>query len=142
MSITHTHTHTHTQDACNVGDEGGFAPNIQDNKEGLQLLVEVFVCVCVCVCTFSTLCYAQTRRVPSSLFKCVCTLTHPRLYTPAQKHTNTTHTHTYPPTPPPSHPPTGPHTGDRQRGIHGQDQDWYGRGGVGVLPGHHPKPEA
>jgi len=28
------------QDACNVGDEGGFAPNIQDNKEGLQLLVE------------------------------------------------------------------------------------------------------
>ena len=26
------------QDACNVGDEGGFAPNIQDNKEGLQLL--------------------------------------------------------------------------------------------------------
>jgi enolase len=28
------------QDACNVGDEGGFAPNIQDNKEGLRLLVE------------------------------------------------------------------------------------------------------
>merc|ERR1712216_786484 len=28
------------QDACNVGDEGGFAPNIQDNKEGLQLLVQ------------------------------------------------------------------------------------------------------
>lgn len=27
------------QDACNVGDEGGFAPNIQDNKEGLDLLV-------------------------------------------------------------------------------------------------------
>lgn len=26
------------QDACNVGDEGGFAPNIQDNKEGLDLL--------------------------------------------------------------------------------------------------------
>lgn len=25
-------------DACNVGDEGGFAPNIQDNREGLQLL--------------------------------------------------------------------------------------------------------
>ena len=55
---THTHTraHTHTQDACNVGDEGGFAPNIQDNKEGLQLLVEVScvcvsVCVCLCVCT-------------------------------------------------------------------------------------------
>ena len=28
------------QDACNVGDEGGFAPNIQDNKEGLDLLTE------------------------------------------------------------------------------------------------------
>mmetsp|Transcript_39114 Transcript_39114/g.92557 ORF Transcript_39114/g.92557 Transcript_39114/m.92557 type:complete len:492 (-) Transcript_39114:299-1774(-) len=27
-------------DACNVGDEGGFAPNIQENKEGLHLLVE------------------------------------------------------------------------------------------------------
>ncbi|TPX51182.1 phosphopyruvate hydratase [Synchytrium endobioticum] len=26
-------------DATNVGDEGGFAPNIQDNKEGLDLLV-------------------------------------------------------------------------------------------------------
>ncbi|KAK3750052.1 hypothetical protein RRG08_027375 [Elysia crispata] len=28
------------QDACNVGDEGGFAPNIQDNSEGLELLKE------------------------------------------------------------------------------------------------------
>ncbi|KAI9027148.1 enolase [Phycomyces nitens] len=27
------------QDATNVGDEGGFAPNIQDNQEGLDLLV-------------------------------------------------------------------------------------------------------
>lgn len=27
------------QDATNVGDEGGFAPNIQDNQEGLELLV-------------------------------------------------------------------------------------------------------
>lgn len=26
------------QDATNVGDEGGFAPNIQDNNEGLELL--------------------------------------------------------------------------------------------------------
>lgn len=26
------------QDACNVGDEGGFAPNIQSNDEGLELL--------------------------------------------------------------------------------------------------------
>jgi len=25
-------------DACNVGDEGGFAPNIADNEEGLKLL--------------------------------------------------------------------------------------------------------
>ncbi len=28
------------QDAINVGDEGGFAPNIQDNREGLLLLKE------------------------------------------------------------------------------------------------------
>ncbi|KAM0021145.1 putative phosphopyruvate hydratase [Helianthus debilis subsp. tardiflorus] len=26
------------QDATNVGDEGGFAPNIKENKEGLELL--------------------------------------------------------------------------------------------------------
>ncbi|XP_046360016.2 enolase-like [Haliotis rufescens] len=26
------------QDACNVGDEGGFAPNILENKEGLELV--------------------------------------------------------------------------------------------------------
>ncbi|XP_074569228.1 enolase-like isoform X1 [Curcuma longa] len=26
------------QDATNVGDEGGFAPNIQENKEGIELL--------------------------------------------------------------------------------------------------------
>ncbi len=28
------------QDACNVGDEGGFAPSIQNNYEGVDLLVE------------------------------------------------------------------------------------------------------
>ncbi|KAK9684433.1 hypothetical protein RND81_10G209700 [Saponaria officinalis] len=28
------------QDACNVGDEGGFAPNVQDNREGLILLMD------------------------------------------------------------------------------------------------------
>ncbi|GAB4845340.1 phosphopyruvate hydratase [Ancistrocladus abbreviatus] len=28
------------QDACNVGDEGGFAPNVQDNREGLLLLMD------------------------------------------------------------------------------------------------------
>merc|ERR1712169_16981 len=28
------------QDAVNVGDEGGFAPNILDNEEGLVLLME------------------------------------------------------------------------------------------------------
>merc|ERR1719198_1917886 len=27
------------QDACNVGDEGGFAPSVLENKEGLDLLV-------------------------------------------------------------------------------------------------------
>lgn len=28
------------QDACNVGDEGGFAPNVQNNREGLVLLMD------------------------------------------------------------------------------------------------------
>merc|ERR1719387_1878813 len=28
------------QDACNVGDEGGFAPNVQDNNEALEVLME------------------------------------------------------------------------------------------------------
>lgn len=28
------------QDACNVGDEGGFAPSIQSNYEGVDLLME------------------------------------------------------------------------------------------------------
>merc|ERR1719238_2651211 len=28
------------QDACNVGDEGGFAPSFQDNNEALDLLME------------------------------------------------------------------------------------------------------
>merc|ERR1719261_1116057 len=28
------------QDACNVGDEGGFAPNVQDNDEALDVLME------------------------------------------------------------------------------------------------------
>jgi len=28
------------QDACNVGDEGGFAPNVQDNSEALDVLME------------------------------------------------------------------------------------------------------
>ena len=53
MCAIHTYTHTQVyhnlksvikkkygQDATNVGDEGGFAPNIQDNKEGLELLKE------------------------------------------------------------------------------------------------------
>merc|ERR1711959_803400 len=28
------------QDACNVGDEGGFAPSVQDNQEALDILME------------------------------------------------------------------------------------------------------
>merc|ERR1719476_352015 len=28
------------QDACNVGDEGGFAPSVQDNDEALDILME------------------------------------------------------------------------------------------------------
>ena len=27
-------------EACNVGDEGGFAPGIQDNNEGADLVTE------------------------------------------------------------------------------------------------------
>ncbi len=35
------------QDACNVGDEGGFAPNIASNEEGLELVNEAIkVCGC------------------------------------------------------------------------------------------------
>ena len=35
------------QDACNVGDEGGFAPNIGSNEEGLNLVnqaIEARIC--------------------------------------------------------------------------------------------------
>merc|ERR1719223_2648141 len=28
------------QDACNVGDEGGFAPTVQDNNEALDVLMD------------------------------------------------------------------------------------------------------
>merc|ERR1712151_1193820 len=28
------------QDACNVGDEGGFAPNVQANEDALEILME------------------------------------------------------------------------------------------------------
>merc|ERR1719197_12902 len=28
------------QDACNVGDEGGFAPSVQDNNEALDVLMQ------------------------------------------------------------------------------------------------------
>jgi enolase len=46
------------QDACNVGDEGGFAPNIASNREGAELLVEACkksghtdkVCVYIYIC--------------------------------------------------------------------------------------------
>jgi len=29
--------------ACNVGDEGGFAPNIQNNEEGVSLSYKFYV---------------------------------------------------------------------------------------------------
>ncbi|KAL5054017.1 hypothetical protein RYX36_034699 [Vicia faba] len=29
------------QDACNIGDEERFTPNVQDNREGLVLLIDV-----------------------------------------------------------------------------------------------------
>merc|ERR1719461_600019 len=31
------------QDACNVGDEGGFAPSVQDNDEALDVLMDAIV---------------------------------------------------------------------------------------------------
>merc|ERR1711981_571965 len=31
------------QDACNVGDEGGFAPSVQANDEALEILMEAIV---------------------------------------------------------------------------------------------------
>ena len=40
------------QDACNVGDEGGFAPNIQSNNEGRHILFqwqEIVVMFAFCV---------------------------------------------------------------------------------------------
>ena len=33
------------QDATNVGDEGGFAPNIQSNKEALELIKVCIFCL-------------------------------------------------------------------------------------------------
>ena len=36
--MKHSLNHLVTLSAVNVGDEGGFAPNIQDNREGLELL--------------------------------------------------------------------------------------------------------
>ncbi|KHM99984.1 Enolase 1, chloroplastic [Glycine soja] len=30
----------YVQHACNVGDEGGFSPNVQDNRKGLVLLMD------------------------------------------------------------------------------------------------------
>ena len=39
------------QDACNVGDEGGFAPNIQSNKEGwlhLYLTLNKVIIISIC----------------------------------------------------------------------------------------------
>ena len=39
------------QDATNVGDEGGFAPNIQASDQGAgQLDGALSCCVCVCGC--------------------------------------------------------------------------------------------
>lgn len=36
------------QDAINVGDEGGFAPNILENSEGIQFLMYWGFCLRVC----------------------------------------------------------------------------------------------
>jgi len=54
-----------------VGDEGGFAPNIQDNKEGLQLLVEVCVRVRPCVYVCARACVHSSKRAPLHAVQCV-----------------------------------------------------------------------
>jgi enolase len=41
LCVLHDATAIRLQDACNVGDEGGFAPNIQSNIEGIELLMKV-----------------------------------------------------------------------------------------------------
>ena len=46
----HCILHRLGQDACNVGDEGGFAPNILANEEGLNLVVEAIEKVHVVQC--------------------------------------------------------------------------------------------
>lgn len=38
LAVPHPPKAQHAHTAVNVGDEGGFAPNIQDNREGLELL--------------------------------------------------------------------------------------------------------
>lgn len=63
---------TYGQDACNVGDEGGFAPNIQSNLEGVELLMQAIHKagymdkVCVRSCLFYVLVFdffvAKGRR--------------------------------------------------------------------------------
>jgi enolase len=41
LHITHASpTPRYGQDAVNVGDEGGFAPPIKSNKEGVELLMD------------------------------------------------------------------------------------------------------
>ena len=78
--------------------------------------MRVCVCVCVCVSSFCT---------QASLFhNYTCT------YPDNGHNTQAQHAQKYPP---PKHAYT--HTGDRQRGIHGQDQDWHGRGRIRVLQG-------
>ena len=49
------------QDACNVGDEGGFAPNILANEEGLNLVVEAIEKVRVAHSQYHSQ-YHSTRR--------------------------------------------------------------------------------
>ncbi|KAI4964706.1 hypothetical protein ZWY2020_059945 [Hordeum vulgare] len=56
------------QDATNVGDEGGFAPNIQENKEGLELLKTAIEKARYTgkVCLLKLICCAFLRRYASA----------------------------------------------------------------------------
>lgn len=85
------------QDACNVGDEGGFAPNIASNEEGLELVNEAIkVCVSMMCCfvvggfSFLAMCGEACIPFATSVFT----------YTPQHtnsRHVNVTNTHLHTP---------------------------------------------
>ena len=111
------------QDACNVGDEGGFAPNILDNKEGLDLVVEAI----------EKAGYTGAPPPPPPVRSIAgraasrCAGSGQRVVWSGQAAAAAERAYAPQPLPALS---VGPCSGARRQG-----QDWYGRGGVGVLEG-------